>query len=367
MRLFDDSREEGPWLAALVVMTLAGSVTAGIAGAIGGVPAHRVTLQYVSIIALWAPATLFVALVPLAIRAAVLRVPSPIGEALQFIRCRVGTPAAAAACLTPILVIPWLMGSFGTLKMLMPRVVEFSWDDRFAALDRMLFLGRQPWEVTHFLFGNAALTHVIDFIYSAWVALLFTAVLVYAFLAPRYERARFFLSFGASWLLIGVVGAYAFASAGPCFTAHIDAASAPEFAALNERLRVIDAQSMLGAVNWQQMLWTHHSESHYAFAMGVSAMPSMHNAITWLYALSLKRAPRPLRIAAWAFVALIFIGSIHLGWHYAVDGLVAFAMMSGIWWASGWFLDKTGTAGALLRPRETASAAASERAGVVTT
>lgn len=67
------------------------------------------------------------------------------------------------------------------------------------------------------------------------------------------------------------------------------------------------------------------------------------------------------------FVTLIFIGSIHLGWHYAVDGLVAFAMMSAIWWAAGWFLETTGTAAALRKPRETDPAEAEGRAGVVTT
>jgi hypothetical protein len=364
MRTWTGGQEEYPWLAALVGMTVVGFVTAAIAGAIGGIPAHSVAQQNVMTIFVMTPVTLFVVVVALAARAAMLRIPNPIGEAIAFVRRRAGTPAGAAACLLPILVVPWLMGAFGTLKMLMPRVVDFSWDDRFAAVDRILFLGWQPWEITHFLMGNAVFTHIIDYIYSLWVALLFFVVLIYALFAPRYDRARFFLSFGASWLLIGVVGAYVFASVGPCFTAQIGASSAPEFAALMDRLRGIDAQSMVGAVRWQDKLWTNHSTAHYALGMGISAMPSMHNAITWLYALSLKRAPRPYRIAAWAFVAFIFVGSIHLGWHYAVDGLVSFAMMSGIWWAAGRFLERTGTAAALLHSDQGSSQASDGRAGV---
>ena len=365
MRAWSGGREEYPWLMALIGMTIVSVVAAGIAGAIAGIPAHSVSRQNVMTIMAMTPISLFVVVIVLTTRAAMLQIPNPIGKALAFVRGHARSPAAVAACLLPILVLPWLMGSFGTLKMLMPRVVDFTWDDQFAAIDRILFLGRHPWEISHFLMGNAVVTRIVDFIYSMWVALLFFAVLVYALFAPRYDRARFFLAFGASWLLIGVVGAYVFASAGPCFTAQIGASSAPEFASLMERLRTIDSQSLVGAVRWQDKLWTHHSTGHYALGMGISAMPSMHNAITWLYALTLKRAPLPYRVAAWAFVAVIFLGSIHLGWHYAVDGLVAFAMMSGIWWGAGAFLEKTATADALRGSGATAAADTGSPSGLL--
>ena len=110
-----------------------------------------------------------------------------------------------------------------------------------------------------------------------------------------------------------------------------------------ERLKTIhDSGFRLGAYEWQGVLWRHHSTQDYGFAMGVSAMPSMHNAITVLYALSLARASRSMRIAAWTFVALIFIGSIHLGWHYAIDGIGAGLMAWGIWVAAGAYLDRVG-------------------------
>jgi hypothetical protein len=110
-----------------------------------------------------------------------------------------------------------------------------------------------------------------------------------------------------------------------------------------ERLQAIHEGSYkLGAYDWQGVLWKHHVAGEYGFAMGVSAMPSMHNAITVLYALSLAGASRPIRIAAWAYVGIIFVGSIHLGWHYAVDGIAAGAMMWGIWAAAGTYLDRVG-------------------------
>ena len=337
------AREEYRWIGALLALTAGAFLLASIAGYVGGVPAHRITFSYAKIVWLMGPAAVVLATVPLVVRAMVLRVPNPLKECAPFARERFGAPALAAASLAPILLMPLLMGSFGTLKMLMPLAVDFSWDDWFARADRVLFLGYQPWQLTHGLFGSPYATHLIDLTYSLWVAFLFTAVLFYSLLAPREIRARFFLSFAGAWILIGVVGAYVFASAGPCYAALVGAETAGEFAPLMERLRTIhEGGTRLGAYDWQVMLWQAHATQNYGFAKGISAMPSMHNAITVLYALSLARASRLARIAAWTLVAFIFIGSVHLGWHYAVDGIVAGVMMWGIWVAAGAWLDRVG-------------------------
>ena len=36
-----------------------------------------------------------------------------------------------------------------------------------------------------------------------------------------------------------------------------------------------------------------------------------------------------------AFAFLIFVGSIHLGWHYAIDGYAGAAVALFGWWAAG--------------------------------
>jgi hypothetical protein len=343
-----DSREEYRWLGALVALSALGFGIASLAGSLAGLPAWRIAFFYMKVIWILGPGALVFIAVPIVLRALALHLRNPFAGLMQYLRDRFGSPARAAGTLLPILVLPLLMGSFGTLKMLLPLARPFAWDDWLAAADRMLFFGYQPWQFTHAVFGSAALTQSIDFVYSLWVALLFTAVLFYSLLAHRYDRARFFIAFGAAWLLIGVAGAYLFASAGPCYAALVGAQSAPEFAPLMEKLRAMhEGGAKLEAYQWQGVLWNHHAAQRYGFAMGISAMPSMHNAITVLYALSMAGAARPVRIAAWSFVALIFIGSIHLGWHYAVDGIAAGLMMWGIWVAAGVFLDRVGYARAL--------------------
>jgi len=343
-----DSREEYYWLGALAGLMALAFLIATWAGFAAGLSAWKITFSYVKAIWILAPAALALAALPIVFHAFALHFRRPFAELTLLLRARFGSPALAAGTLLPVLAIPVLMGSFGTLKMLMPLARDFAWDDWLATADKFLFLGYQPWQFTHAVFGDATFTHLIDLLYAQWVRLLFTAVLFYALLAPRYERARFFLAFAGAWLLIGVAGAYLFASAGPCYAALIGAQSAPDFAQLMERLKAMhEGGTRLQAYEWQGILWKHHSAREYGFGMGISAMPSMHNAVTVLYALSLGRVSRPIRLAAWAFVSLIFIGSIHLGWHYAIDGIAAGAMMWGIWVAAGRYLDRVGYTRAL--------------------
>jgi membrane-associated phospholipid phosphatase len=68
---------------------------------------------------------------------------------------------------------------------------------------------------------------------------------------------------------------------------------------------------------------------------GISAMPSVHNALAALFALAAFQLNRAAGWIAASYAALIWIGSIHLGWHYALDGVVAFALTYGIWIVCG--------------------------------
>jgi membrane-associated phospholipid phosphatase len=119
--------------------------------------------------------------------------------------------------------------------------------------------------------------------------------------------------------------------------------AAADYAPLMERLKAIHASgTILNAVDWQEQLWRAHVTRDYGFARGVSAMPSMHNAIAFLYVLTVRNASLLTRTLAWAFAVAILIGSVHLGWHYLVDGLFAWAAMAAVWWAAGAFLKWVG-------------------------
>lgn len=62
---------------------------------------------------------------------------------------------------------------------------------------------------------------------------------------------------------------------------------------------------------------------------GISAMPSMHVGLTLWLALVLRHT-RWAKLT-WTYFVLIWLGSVHLGWHYASDGLVAGLAILLIW------------------------------------
>ncbi len=68
---------------------------------------------------------------------------------------------------------------------------------------------------------------------------------------------------------------------------------------------------------------------------GISAMPSMHNATATLFVLAAWGAAPWLRNLLIAHGVMIFLGSVHLGWHYAVDAYPAVALAVVSWMAMG--------------------------------
>jgi len=89
------------------------------------------------------------------------------------------------------------------------------------------------------------------------------------------------------------------------------------------------------AVPTQDLLWQSHLAGR-GEVEGVSAMPSMHVATTILFILlGFASGKRWLGWALVAFSASIFLGSIALAWHYAVDGYLGAAIALACWWMAG--------------------------------
>ncbi|WP_419865967.1 phosphatase PAP2 family protein [Aurantiacibacter rhizosphaerae] len=57
----------------------------------------------------------------------------------------------------------------------------------------------------------------------------------------------------------------------------------------------------------------------------------MHVAIAVLVALFLKERLPSLQWIGWVFAAIMYFGSIHLGYHYATDGIVSAVGVIFIW------------------------------------
>jgi hypothetical protein len=240
----------------------------------------------------------------------------------------------------------FLMLFFMPFKAMIGHVRGFPLDHRLAALDRLIFAGTDPWRLTHALFGSVPATWALHLAYNMWFGLMWVGI-IYLTLRPEKVRLRsqYLIAFLLSWIIIGSFGAYLLASAGPCF--YERAFGDPYFRPLMTALASTDASLRqaapglgLQALDLQNMLWNSFAARTELFGGGISAMPSMHVSVAVLMACGGWGIGRRLGWAMTAFAVTIWIGSVHLGWHYAVDGIVGAALTLGIWRMSGWLVDR---------------------------
>lgn len=228
----------------------------------------------------------------------------------------------------------FLLPFFSKMKAAIPLFNDYSWDATFIAWDRAIFLGHDAWEVLQPALGYPIVTATLALLYQAWFLLLYAGVLYLAFgRLPAEIRRRFFLSYVLSWTVIGGAMATWLASVGPCFVGPL--MGDPAFDAQMDYLRSADRDIPVMTLHVQQMLldWFHADAN--GLGSGITAMPSMHVAIAFLYWLTMRRISP--RLGRWfgAFFAITWVSSVHLAYHYAVDGLVSVAAVAAIWWASG--------------------------------
>ncbi len=241
----------------------------------------------------------------------------------------------------PVLIlIPFFLSLFMTAKNMIPLIQPFVWDPAFAELDRVLHFGRQPWEWLHPLLGFSAATFAINFFYKMWFFAKFTVVLWQAFSLEDYRlRSHFFIAFLLTWIINGTLLATFLSSAGPCYFGLLHPDLMDPFAGLMSFLHELDENGTpVWALFAQNYLWEAFNKQEVGFLSGISAMPSMHVSIAFIFMLLGWRRSRGWGVFFTVFLLLTMIGSVHLGWHYAADGYVAIIVATGIWLFSGWFV-----------------------------
>jgi membrane-associated phospholipid phosphatase len=131
----------------------------------------------------------------------------------------------------------------------------------------------------------------------------------------------------------GAVAATAFSSVGPVYYGMLGLEPDP-FAPLLDFLHTTNAKVPLGAVGAQTLLWDSYTGKVYPY-LGISAFPSMHNALAALLVLVGWRIHRILGVLMTIFAGLILVGSVHLAWHYAVDSYAGILIAVLSWWIAG--------------------------------
>ena len=141
-------------------------------------------------------------------------------------------------------------------------------------------------------------------------------------------RKRFFLTLCLSWIFIGNILATILFSAGPCY---YSSATGIDSNPYSEQFFYLESIPGLNAIHIQEVLWSSFTKGIFMPLGGISAMPSMHVAIATLLALLYINLNKFFGIIMIIYALFIQIGSVHLGWHYAIDGYVSSIMVILLW------------------------------------
>jgi hypothetical protein len=239
-----------------------------------------------------------------------------------------------AGLLLVCLLVPVFMNTFGGWKSAIPVLHPFSYDDALVKWDRALH-GEDPWRLLHPALGRPSLTWALDQLYSDWLLLVPIAILWQGWSRHRALRAQFFVAFALMWIVLGTVLATTWSSAGPCYYARVTSRPDPYAPLLGYLGEVHTHYRPLFSRITQDLLWANYmSPSAHPYTR-ISAMPSLHVAMPALCTLAAWRTHRGLALVIAGYTVAIFLASIHLGWHYALDGEVSLVLVPIIWWAAG--------------------------------
>jgi hypothetical protein len=267
---------------------------------------------------------------------------------IRFVRDTLFGPAyrRRLAQSAPLLIaVVLFMPGFSAMKSAIPLFNDYGWDQRFINLDLALH-GQDPWRILQPLLGHPLITSAMSVAYHLWILLIYAGTIFFALhVDDRTLRQRYFAAFFGIWTVNGVVLATLFASVGPCFleTMTGNAHFADQMAYL---LRANEIYPVM-VVDVQQQLIAWHASGSHGLGRGISAMPSMHVALAFLFFLAIRKVGRALGIVFFLFFLLTLIGSVHLAYHYAVDGYVAIVTTAIIWAFCGALFQRRRTAAQL--------------------
>jgi hypothetical protein len=237
-----------------------------------------------------------------------------------------------AGTLLMVLVLAPFEAMFASIKSAFSEG-NFGYDKPIADLDKLIHFGHAPVRYMLSVAQNEWVLRAIEFNYDVlWFVLCF-GILYWVAISPRADafRLRYCGTFFAVWVIVGNVIAGLFPTAGPAFYSLVTG-DAARFAKLRAFLENTTG-SFSSAADTQHYLWSLHQAGLSGFGSGISAFPSMHVALVTMNALFIAEHSRRLGLAAAAYVCLIIVSSVFLGWHYALDGYVAVILTCGIYFA----------------------------------
>lgn len=243
----------------------------------------------------------------------------------------------AVVALPILLIAPAMFSAFSAVKAGIPVMNPFHLDPLFADMDRMIH-GGDAWALVRPVVETPLAVFAINIAYHLWFFLFYGALALAAVMVRDVRlRNQFLTAFVLCWIVLGLVVATQMSSVGPVYFADFYPHLGNPYAEQMALLQAANAHYPIWALDVQAMLLEGARDPAKAtIGGGISAMPSLHVAVSVLMALFAQRVNRWLGVAAWAFAAVIMLGSVVLAWHYAVDGYLSAMLTPLVWFAAGW-------------------------------
>ena len=266
------------------------------------------------------------------------RPPSPTKAMIAIYRPLLTNPQRYANAIPVIGCMLLGFVAFADMKPLIPLMNEYSWDESFMRLDRLLHFGQDPWRLLDPILGHPIVTQWVNYAYNIWFIVMFSFWMGAAWSKKSHSdhkttngwERQFLVSFILSWIIGGMILATMFSSMGPAFYDLVDPVNNP-YAAQVASLGAIHEAHSLWAVDSHEMLRNAYLNPAPGQLSGISAMPSIHNATSTLFMLAAYRINKKFGHIMLAFLVCIILGSVHLAWHYAVDAYLGIIIAVILW------------------------------------
>ncbi|TAL40294.1 MAG: hypothetical protein EPN97_00150 [Alphaproteobacteria bacterium] len=226
-------------------------------------------------------------------------------------------------------------------KSLIRRINPYVWDPALAEAEKTVHFGHYPHEWVIPWSDMLGLGTVFDVAYYLWFVMMYLVLGYNLFLDGNLRRRlQFIWGFLLSWVALGSLGATYFSSVGPLFFHDFYPNHLNMYADLVRHFQDKGPHDFFIAYNSRTLLLGWSRNEQLVNINALSAMPSMHIAVAWLAVLYARGLSRRWFAAACVFCALIFLGTIYFGFHYALDSYVSIAAVTLVWWITGRLLKR---------------------------
>ncbi|HVD57281.1 MAG TPA: phosphatase PAP2 family protein [Thermoleophilaceae bacterium] len=217
--------------------------------------------------------------------------------------------------------------AYRNLKSAVPLLrPDYLLDRQLADLDRFLFLGSDPAELTHAIFGTGAAAEVLSVIYLFYVLCVPISLAVALVFSANLPGGLFYATAAALNWPIGALSYIALPALGPVYYVPEDFRDLP----------VTEVSKLQGLMLDQRVEFL-ADPSVTGTSQSIAAFASLHVSVilTAVLAAYLLGFGRRTRLGLWVLLWSSVLATVYLGWHYVIDDVagVAIALLA-LWLAS---------------------------------